>query len=223
MKIKNPQIKIVLNDKINTAFIPHEDCLSAFKRKVGDTIMYVPNADKALIPIGHQEGQANLLLRTIDKCFSNHFPLKITPDLLWMLVIQGVAQHVKLTKKESQTLLVKHKRMKKISITKDELLYDDSKWSEIPLDIINKFRANLVDDTILDTLIPHYSTTTPIETTAFEIGVMDVFSSFFEYWAFSLCGIPEIHLEGSHEDWGKFKTIRAIWLGLVGQKFVPHY
>ena len=206
----NPQpiqsTKIVLDTKLNQSIFPTVDYLTALSVKAGEKIVYHSGSDRLLIPIPEEQCQPNLLLQALDEAFSKHRPIKITPDLLWMLVIQGVSQHINLNPEKHRSSLVKHKEKKVVTVRKDALLTDPSKWEEVPEDLIKKFRKDLVDESILEALIPTYSTSTEVEKNAFRIGVMDVFSSFFEYWVMTLCGIPEIILEGDEEDWSKFKN-----------------
>jgi len=51
-----------------------------------------------------------------------------------------------------------------------------------------------------------FSTTTAIEKAAFQVTLMDAMKSYFRYSMVTACGIPEITLEGSVEDWQMIET-----------------
>ena len=208
----NP-IKIHLSNKINKEILPTAPYLNPLKDKVGGKIVYHSGERESLIPIGKEEGRANLFLQTLDECFISHIPLNITPDLLWLLVVQGVAQHIKFNAEESESKLLIDNYSKIIKVREDQLLHDHSKWKAIPAKIINELKKALVDTSMLNYLTPKFSTTRERDTIAYEIGVMDIFSPYFEYWVTSLCGIPEIYLDGTLEDWERFEKN----LGLLNQ------
>ena len=220
-----PATVIELSDNINTHRFPAWNMPASYFRYVGDGIVYAPPYNHPVVKNnGFQPGH-NLFLATLDTCFSNHFPITISPDILWMLVVQGAAHHIKLTQEESRDLLVKHQGKKKIEVRNDELLSDPSQWENIPFEFIDAFRKDLTDPTIVEVLKPRFSTTTPVDSTAFAIGVMDVFSSYLEYITTTLCGIPEVHLEGNTDDWQLFKSnlerLESIGLGWWVKSLYP--
>ena len=51
-----------------------------------------------------------------------------------------------------------------------------------------------------------FSTTGPLERAVAQLTLMDVVQHYFEYEFISLCGIPELELQGSREDW---RSLRA--------------
>jgi Domain of unknown function (DUF4419) len=70
----------------------------------------------------------------------------------------------------------------------------------------------------IDLFLPAFSTTGPVEQAAAEVVLLDAMQSYFEYVVGSLCGIPTITLEGTHEDWntlaGRVQGFREFGLGL---------
>ncbi len=52
-----------------------------------------------------------------------------------------------------------------------------------------------------DRLIADFSTTGPIERIACEVALLDMFQPYFEFIMVGICGIPEITLEGTTDDW----------------------
>ena len=62
-----------------------------------------------------------------------------------------------------------------------------------------------VGDDIHALLTPEFSTTGPVERAAAQVVLMDTFKEYFESMVMSSCGIPEITLEGTTEDWKKLQ------------------
>ena len=60
----------------------------------------------------------------------------------------------------------------------------------------------------IDSFLPAFSTTGPVERAAAEVVLLDAMQSYFEYQAYTGCGIPAITLDGTHEDW-KALSVRA--------------
>jgi hypothetical protein len=56
-----------------------------------------------------------------------------------------------------------------------------------------------------DELAPDFSTTGPVERTACEVALLDCFQPYFEYRMVGVCGIPEITLEGTPDDWRRLR------------------
>ena len=65
--------------------------------------------------------------------------------------------------------------------------------------------------------VPSFSTTGPVERAAAEVVLLDAMQSYFEYEVRTMCGIPTITLEGTHEDWKalaeRVQGFKAVGLG----------
>lgn len=76
-------------------------------------------------------------------------------------------------------------------------------WEEI----FSQFNAQISSYTrgnLVETLTCNFSTTTPLEKVASEITIMEAMKPYFEFVVmYIVCGIPEITLEGTPEDWEK--------------------
>jgi hypothetical protein len=51
----------------------------------------------------------------------------------------------------------------------------------------------------------NFSTSGPVELTASQVALMDAMSPYFDYEIMAICGIPEVTLTGTVEDWKKVK------------------
>jgi hypothetical protein len=134
-------------------------------------------------------------LSAVHEAFNEHRPLVISPDHIWLLICQGFALHVQENAEALRHHFVTHTEKKLIEIVEPA----DLQWEKVVSTFSQAVRENLVTD-LYTILTPHFSTTTPIEATAFEISLLDTVKEYFAYWM-TLCGIPSITLEGSPEDW----------------------
>lgn len=145
-------------------------------------------------------------LRAVHLAFSEHYPLVLSPDAIWLCLIQGLATHINANAEKFRHLFVDHEGKKTIAIRRDDFFKGspDNPWSEV----ISQF-SHQIQDFIGDKhslIIADFSTTTTTEKTVSEIVLMDTVNKYFEYLFFTFCGIPQITLTGTLEDWVKIRT-----------------
>ena len=87
----------------------------------------------------------------------------------------------------------------------------DNPWPEVFDEFSEQIRKH-VGDKIHALLTPEFSTTGPTEKAAAQVVLMDSFKKYFTYLCVTRCGIPEITLEGTVDDW---KRLRDRVLGLA--------
>jgi hypothetical protein len=78
----------------------------------------------------------------------------------------------------------------------------DNRWSEVFAEFAIKIRQNLKLG-IYDLVVPRYSTTTDDDVAVTQVVLMESVKSYFDYMVTTLCGIPQIRLDGSADDWEK--------------------
>ncbi len=155
---------------------------------------------------------ASPLIQAAFYAFSQHIPLRIEPAYFWTTIIQEVATMVKLNPSKFAGVFngdPSNKRLVKVIC--DELYGgNDVAW---PL-AISRFQTELAKQTgsaLIKGFYPHFSTDDETRKLAYLVSVMNAASPFFEYEVHTLCGIPEIYLEGTLEDWGRLYQ-RILWL-----------
>jgi len=133
--------------------------------------------------------------------FANHYPLALSPDHFWILVLQGLAEHMQLHAEALRARVVPFEGKKVIEIRRDGFSrHGPNDWAGT----IPDFITGLIQHTqpgVIHALMPTFSTTTPIMEVAASITVMDICQHFFEYRMQTLCGFPTIRLLGTHADW----------------------
>ncbi|OJT14294.1 hypothetical protein TRAPUB_9154 [Trametes pubescens] len=65
----------------------------------------------------------------------------------------------------------------------------------------DKIHENVVDGTLVEWILPDFTTTTLKDTTICSILMMSTLKQFFTYRMCITCGIPSITLEGTRDDW----------------------
>jgi hypothetical protein len=142
------------------------------------------------------------LIEAVHTAFSEHRPLVLSPDAVWLVIAQGFSSHVKENAEALRASFVRHEGKK-------ELVVRASSFTRVGFaEAIAEISAQIRQGTpavIHDALICNFSTTTPDVRTASEIVLMDTFSRYFTFGA-CICGIPRVTLQGTPEDW---ETMRA--------------
>jgi len=174
-------------------------------RRFGDTVK------GALVIGGDLEMQVadvstHALLGAVHRAFAEHRPLVLSPDVVWLTIAQGVAQHVRLNAEALRSRLVRHDGKKKLVVGWNGAFPTEP--ASIA-EIVKAFRAALgaeIGDGRARLLTCDFSTTTDVERTASEIILLDAFSPFFDLELRCVCGIPEITLTGTPADWRAIRT-----------------
>lgn len=134
--------------------------------------------------------------------YAQHRPLVISPDMIWLMITQGFAKHINAHAEKFRHHFVEHDRTHNIAISGDHLnlsLYSPD-WEKI-FPVFSDSIKTYIGEELHQVLTADFSTTGASEKIAFEVTLMDAMSPFFTYSISISCGIPEITLEGTVEDW----------------------
>ncbi|GAA4091603.1 hypothetical protein GCM10022214_61000 [Actinomadura miaoliensis] len=144
------------------------------------------------------------LLGAAARAFADHRPLVLSPDAVWLTILQGVAQHVRLHAEELRPRLVSHAGRKRITVVLDGPIPQDAdSWQNV-VELFGELLAGEIDDA--DVFECDFSTSTDVERTAGRIVLLDAYSPYFSLWMTSVCGIPSITLTGTVEDWRRIRA-----------------
>ena len=146
-----------------------------------------------------RENDVHPLAGAVHLAFSEHRPLRLTPDHIWLTIAQGFAHHVN---NNAETL-----RSRLVGFQDKMVLQVPTFGLEGPEDwagVINEWAEDIGDfipGELSQTLLCDFTTTTPAARIASQIVMMDAFQRFFDYRVYCVCGIPSITLSGTVEDW----------------------
>lgn len=148
---------------------------------------------------------------TLFTAYNDHRPISISPDMIWLLICQGFANHINLNQESLKTKFVSFDDQKKLTIETTVFSHDFKKGSknspwELAFHAFSDSIAKYTKTDIHNLFVQSFSTTTSTEKAAFEIALLDAMSGYFEYEVSTACGFPEINIEGTKEDWQKIKA-----------------
>lgn len=145
---------------------------------------------------------------TILFSYLGHRPLVLSPDMIWLLIEQGFANHVNANHKKLRSKFVDFEGKKDLSVVVEgssslsiceQML--DLKWDSV----IQQFPPQIAKYTgneLIQTLTADFSTTSHTEKFVSEVTIMKAMEHYFDYNVMLIgCGIPEITLLGTTADW----------------------
>ncbi|WP_344899093.1 DUF4419 domain-containing protein [Actinomadura meridiana] len=155
------------------------------------------------VPVLENNG-VHPLLSAVGRAFGGHRPLVLSPDAVWLTVMQGLAQHVHLNAEQLRSRLVNHDARKQLTVVVDgQLPQHPGAWQDT-VELFNKLLLSEVNDSF--DFDCDFSTSTDAERTAGRIVLLDVYAPYFAVWLVFACGIPSITLTGTVEDWRKIRS-----------------
>lgn len=147
--------------------------------------------------------QPNAIAAAMVLAYADHRPLVLSPDMIWLLIMQGFSAHIDTNSERMRPYFVDFKGKQLIEIKRGPDWIKGNPNNDWP-SIFDEFGQKIAEKTkngIANTCTPQFTTTGAAEKAAFEVSLMQSMKHYFDY-KFSLsCGIPEITLEGTPEDW----------------------
>ena len=137
--------------------------------------------------------------------YNNHGDVKITPDDVWVTIMLYFKEYVNDNAEKLREKFVSHQGKKELTVTTaDEI--KESEWNEFFAKIIEAIKIN-TSEGVVDKLKCDFSTTTRFEEIISTSTIMDTFKEYFSYGRFiPMCGIQNIWMKGTLDDWIKIKT-----------------
>lgn len=151
-------------------------------------------------------GDVDPLFAAVHCAFSEHRPLVLTPDAVWLTIARGVAHHVRLNAETLRGRLVRHEGKRTLTVTIDSAFDSEPAWIAAAVAKTRDALAAEIGEGPARLLVCDFSTTTDVDRTASEIILLDTYSAYYDFAWGCICGIPEITIEGTPADW---RAIRA--------------
>ena len=146
------------------------------------------------------------LLNGFYTAHNNHYPIRIKPDDIWLLIVQGFSNHVNANSEELRDMFVNFEGKKKLIVEYplNSIKEVDKKILENFSEQINQQMIKYLGEDLINTLTPNFSTTTYDSTIISKISIMGAFKKYFDYeMGLCGCGVPYLILEGTAEDYKK--------------------
>lgn len=152
----------------------------------------------------------NLFAKAVHAAFYGHHPLILSPDIIWVTIAQGLANHVDQNAEALRSMFVSHEGKKELVVSRPGFVkgYPSNDWPGV----FPEFTAQIKENTlagIVESIESDFSTTGPVERIVSHITLMDAVQHYFSYTMCCGCGFPSITLTGTSEDWKKIRAKAA--------------
>ena len=147
----------------------------------------------------------DIFFKFMVEAYADHRPIVLSPDIIWNVIAQGFSQHVNNNPEALRDRIVYHEKGKiELSVmTKEELHSPNVKWDEL-LNTFDNMIAESTKDNLADVMRADFSTTDKTTRIVSQMTLMSSVKAFFDYSViYFSCGIPNITIEGTTDDWEK--------------------
>jgi hypothetical protein len=202
--------------------LPESTCQAMIEAYLDNSIEACATPTAPLVNFGPYQ---HPFIAAVGCAFAQHRPLVLSPDHIWLLLCQGLAQHVNAHAHTLRPMFVRHPGQARLAVRRDDFVKGspDNPWENLFAELGAQIRAHVGHT--YDLLVPRFSTTGVTEKAAYEITLMDAMQQYFEYNFTTLCGIPAITLEGTCADWAaiieRVQQFRAFQLDWWVCKLLP--
>ncbi|MDA1281002.1 MAG: DUF4419 domain-containing protein, partial [Chloroflexi bacterium] len=151
---------------------------------------------QSLFPIADDIGNERRLyhrgtMAYFEHCWSNHYVAVLTPDMLWYDLLCELATVIKSDPERFRKFFSETEEKQHIIVPSESL-------TVLPLGLVIDALRNVVP-TSIDEFLPEFTTTTRRARSARYAAFCDAMSVYYNYSMY-MCGIPAVHVKGTHED-----------------------
>ena len=161
----------------------------------------------------------DVFFQTMVRAYAEHRPLVLSPDMVWLLISQGFARYVNAHSEELRDQIVSHtEKMDLVIETNEDLLHGNPDWEKLIAGFAEQIHEYTKGD-IAKTITADFTTTGVTERITSQVTLMETVKTYFDYIIHYIgCGIPNITLTGTPEDWQKVldKTQQLEKYGMEG-------
>ena len=152
----------------------------------------------------YTKGVSNIL-QGFYSAYENHLPIRLTPDIIWLLIVQGFAQHVNFKAESLRQKFVNFENKKKLEVIINKYhSYKQMKsedYEELFENLTGQIKENIGEE-LVNTIDFNFSTSNKITKVVGYTSIMSAMKKYFEFRGFChCCKYPYIILDGKLEDW----------------------
>ena len=153
--------------------------------------------------------QKKSLIQGLVLAYKNHYPITISPDMIWLLILQGFSRFMEKYHELVREKFVNFDGQKTLYINRYETpvkYATEETWNGIIDECVEQIGENIGEETV-SKLQADFTTTNAATLLASQASIMSAMKHYFKFEVLmGGCGISAITLEGSIEDWEKIKS-----------------
>jgi len=143
------------------------------------------------------------LFHTLSYAFNNHCPLVLSPDSVWLTLLVGLTHHIDTDPEGLRRHFVSHEGKKKLEVFVNAPSIHrcgQDIW-EVGINGFSTLLSESMNQDKHDLIVSDFSTTTSIDKLSSKVALMGAMKHFFEYKMMLCCGLTDVTILGTPEDW----------------------
>ena len=149
------------------------------------------------------------LIQGLILAYKYHYPIVISPDMIWILILQGYSRFMEKFSEKVRQKYVNFNGKKTLKVKKIGIFPENASketWQEIIDNFIEGIKYEIGGE-IISNLQSDFTTTEEVTLATSQATIMSAMKNYFNYeLGMGGCGISSITLEGTIEDWEKIKA-----------------
>ena len=160
----------------------------------------------SISPFVKGRSQKSAFIDLVALAYARHYAMEISPDDIWLLILDGFRLHVKSNSDSLKNRFVGPDVDTDIKVFANHLTMESTheEWFGVIADFFDNLQEKLPPETGAP-LRTKFSTTSPVDYNISRSMVMAIASEYYTYFTYTLCGIPQIRINGTKEDWSLLK------------------
>ena len=140
------------------------------------------------------------IVGTVLTAYNLHQNLQLRPDDLWIAILAQFSAYVNGRAEELRHKIVSHEGQEELVVVVPGTIHTVD-FGAIHHIFLDKISQNIKDASLREWFLPGFSTSTETDDFCASAMAMCSFQAYFSYKDVLICGIPEITLLGSVQDW----------------------
>lgn len=156
----------------------------------------------SISPFVEYRSKSSSFLDVVSLAYANHYSMEISPDDIWLMILDGFRLHVKMNRNTLKSRFVAPGTDTAIKVINNSLSYKSThnEWFWTISNLYDSLQSKLPKQTG-EPLKTKFSTTSPVDNNISRSMVMAVASEYYSFSVLTSCGIPKIKVNGTKEDW----------------------
>lgn len=147
------------------------------------------------------------LVDTIISAYNNHWDIVLTPDVVWLTILQQFSAYVNGGDRAEQLRdrIVDFQGKRTLIVESNGTLFS-APYGFMTMQMAEEIAKNIKDPTLRTWVDPQFSTTTETDRVCAAASLMSIMQKYFNYEFGLGCGIPSVTLKGTVEDWQSLRN-----------------
>lgn len=177
-----------------------------FKSLFQDFSLYQQEAAGEILQHSGNNGPAydahweNGFLGSIFQAYCQHHNLSIRPDDVWLAILTQFSLYLNANAEKFRKEFVSHDGQEELVVRQAATLHT-ADYASLAKNMTEVMQQHMTDDGAKKWILPNFTTTTENDIVVGSFIMMSAMQSYFKYIFVLECGIPEITLQGTIEDW----------------------